>query len=113
MGRDMSCETARAYRCDPQTAGDFFATRVETTPDAVLRSGQSAPRRGGLCRMGHQPELTSHSWLASFCACLMSLQPHLPFVRAVQHAVASYCYAKELPPEQAAAIFARKCRTCR
>ena len=108
----MSCETARAYRCDPQTASEFFATRVETTPDAALRSGQPAPRRAGLCRMGHQPELSSHTWLASFCACLMSLQPRLPFVRAVQHAVAIYCYARDLPPEQAAAIFARKYRAC-
>ena len=66
---------------------------------------------GALCRMGHQPEPTSHSWLASFCACLMHLQPHLSFVRAVQHAVAIYCYAKELPPERAAAIFARECGT--
>ena len=66
---------------------------------------------GGLCRMAHQPEPTSHSWLASFCTCLMHLQPHLSFVRAVQHAVATYCYAKELPPERAAAIFARECGT--
>ena len=92
------------------------AAHMTTEPFLDAGSGEIRLRAtlvlaGGLCRMGHQPDPTSHSWLARFCTCLMQLQPHLSFVRAVQHAVAIYCYAKELPPERAAAISARECAT--
>jgi hypothetical protein len=54
-----------------------------------------------------QSAQSAHPWLARFCLRLMRLQPGLHMVHAVQSAVATYPYATDLAPEQAAEMFAQ------
>ena len=51
--------------------------------------------------------LSSHLWITRYCKRALQLRPDLPQSAVVRRAVAAYPYAADMPPENAAQLYAR------